>query len=229
LIKHYYLEGIVSELLLREKILEYLKANYEGYKRAKWEETISKIVHNYLGMVKRNKIDVKIIDITEIDITKQELIIIEYLEDIKLEKLAFIMLVYAKISNIMMDNTEGWINKSCSVICKEAKVNLKGIEKDRIFNELYKIEYIKQRKNTAKTNMKVCYVLEDSEVMITIKDFKDVIYQYLIWKGERWKKCEVCGRWIKVKGKKPQQYCPNCKKNKQLEWDREYRKRLKNE
>lgn len=234
LIKHYYIEGIIDDLLLREKILDYLKANYKNYKRAKWEEMISKIVHSFLSTIKRNKIDVEIIDITEIRITEAELNVIEGikdsegLKDIKLEKIAFIMLVYAKISNIMMNKTEGWINKPCGVICKEAKVNLKGAEKARIFNKLYKIKYIEQRKNNSKTNMRVCYINEDSETELVIKDFDGVIYQYLIWKGEKWKRCEVCGKWIKIKGKKPPEYCTTCKKEKQLDWQKESMKRLRN-
>ena len=211
LLKHYYIEGTTDELLLREKILEYLKNNYKGYKRAKWEDLDYKITRRFLNIIKRNKIDVKIIDVPKIGITKIELETIKNLNDIKLEKIAFIMLVYAKISNITMNNTEGWINKSCSVICKEAKVNLKGVEKERIFNNLYVQKYIEQRKNNSKTNMRICYVNNISELEMVIDDFDGVIYKYLIWKGEKWKRCCECGKWIKLKTfNSKQKYCKVC-------------------
>lgn len=229
LIKYYYINGMNDRLKLREQILNFLKNNYKQYKRAKWEETIIKVVDRFLNTTRKNKVDVKIFDINEIKITKDELIKIQELNNIKLEKIAFVMLIYAKISNIMMNSTEGWINKTCANICKEAKVTLKGIEKEKIFNNLYVLGYIEQRKHNAKTNMKVCYINEESEIEIIINDFEGVVYHYLIWKGEKWKKCEECNKWIKVKSKKPPKYCNTCKKQKQLEWDKEYRKRLKNQ
>ncbi|UZW14329.1 hypothetical protein OSC52_00200 [Clostridium pasteurianum] len=65
---------------------------------------------------------------------------------------------------------------------------------------------------------------------IEITDFEGVIYQYLIWKGERWKKCEECGKWIKIhKNSNKIKYCLKCAKeiqfNQKKEWDRNKRKR----
>jgi hypothetical protein len=211
LIKHYYLEGMTDKLQLREQLLNFLKNTYEGYKRAKWEDRVTSMVDYFLKTVRRNKLDVRIIDIKEIHITKQELEDISKLNNIRLEKLAFVALVYAKISNITMNNTDGWINKSCSMICKEARVSLKGIEKERIFNELYKIGYIEQRKNNAKTNMKICYLHEDSEIEIVISDFKDVVYKYILWKNKDMIACEGCGKPITPTSPN-KKYCGNCAK-----------------
>lgn len=229
LMKYYYLQGTIDKLELKEKLFTFLKDNYKDFKRPKWDESITKMIHGFLVLVKKKKIDIVITDVKEIHITKSELGSIQALNDIKLEKIAFIMLVYAKISNIITNNkSDGWINQSCSTICKEARVNLKGIEKIKIFNNLYEKEYIKQRKNNAKTNMKVNYIDNDSEVEMTINDFDGVIYQYLIWKGERWKKCNLCEKWIKQKSKKPTLYCNSCKKEKQLEWQKKSMKKIRN-
>ena len=74
--------------------------------------------------------------------------------------------------------------------------------------------------------MKINYIDNDSEVEMIINNFDGVIYQYLIWKGERWKRCELCNKWIKIRNKKntSQKYCGSCKKMKQLEWNNNYRK-----
>lgn len=223
LIKYYYLKGMEDKLQLREQILDFLKHNYDGYKRGKWENTVSKLVDSFLRLTKIHKIDPKIIEINKININKKELEYIEQLNDIKLEKLAFVMLVYAKVSNIITESTEGWINQSCSILCKEAKVNLKGEQKKKIFNELYKINYITQRKHNAKTNIKVCYIDEDSESEIIITDFEGVVHQYLIWKGERWKKCQECGKWIKITTGN-NMYCKKCAKEIQRQQKRNYDK-----
>lgn len=224
LIKYYYLQGMNDRLKLREQILNFLKNNYRGYKRPKWEETVTKMVDNFLRSIRKNKVEVKIVDINQIKITKGELEKIKRLSDIKLEKIAFVMLVYAKISNIVMNSNEGWINIPCGTICKEAKVNLKGVEKERIFNELYKIGYIEQRVNNSKTNIKVCYIDEESDIEMVISDFEGVIYQYLIWNGEKWRRCECCSKWIKPKNNK-QIYCNQCAKEKELEKYKKYNKK----
>lgn len=211
LIKYYYINGMEDKLKLREQILNFLKNNYKQYKRAKWEDTITKSVDKFLTTVKKNKIEVKIFDINKVKITKGELEKIKELDDIKLEKIAFIMLIYAKISNIMMNSNDGWINKSCSIICKEAKVNLKGTEKEKIFNELYVKGYIEQRKHNAKTNMRVCYIDDISEVELVINDFSNVVYSYILWKNEDMTRCDVCKKPIKVTNNKIK-YCKSCAK-----------------
>ena len=226
LIKHYYLADIKNELELRERVLEYLKINYINYKRAKWEDIVSKMIHGFLGITKRNKIDVKMIDIPRVGITKSELETIKKLDDIKLEKIAFIMLIYAKISNITRDNLEGWINKSCSIICKEAKVNLKGIEKDRIFNDLYVKKYIEQRKNNSKTNMKICYIDNISQLEIIIDDFTNVIYYYVLWENKDMIRCMNCGKPIKVTSNN-RKYCPKCWKEIEREQTKERVRRFR--
>lgn len=46
------------------------------------------------------------------------------------------------------------------------------------------------------------------KIEITIDDFDGVVYQYLIWKGERWKRCERCkNKWFKLKSPNSNQKC----------------------
>lgn len=220
LMKYYYLKGITDKLELKEKLFDFLKNNYEDFKRPRWEDNISKMIQRFLNLTKKKKIEPRIIDIKEISITKAELENIQALNDIKLEKIAFIMLVYAKISNIMMNNEDGWINKSCSVICKEAKVNLKGIEKEKEFHKLYEKGYIQQRKNNAKTNMKVCYINEDSEVEMIVNDFDNVVYKYILWRNKDMMACYNCGKPIKITTTN-NKYCNSCAKEIKKEQTRE--------
>ncbi|MCD3245280.1 hypothetical protein FDF96_04905 [Clostridium botulinum] len=227
LIKHYYLNGMTDKLQLKEQILNYLKNNYEGYKRAKWESTIEKMVKRFLKLAKNPKVEIKITDIDKIQITKNELKTIEQLNNKQLEKIAFVLLVYGKISNIIIKENDGWINQSCTIICKEAKVGLQGIEKTRIFHELYKKKYIEQSKHNAKTNMRVCYIDKEyinEDVELTINDFNGVVHQYLIWKGESWIKCASCQKWARQKSNKTK-YCPKCAREIEKEKHKERNKR----
>ena len=43
------------------------------------------------------------------------------------------------------------------------------------------------------------------------------IYSYLIYIGEKWKRCEVCGKYIKEGKTKKIKYCSDCAKKINLE------------
>lgn len=226
LMNYYYIEGVTEKLKLIEKLLDYLKKYYKDYQRIKWEDIIEKMTNRFLKLINEGKMTPKLLKIRRIDITNNEFEAIAKLDDIKLEKIAFIMLVYAKISNIKRDNKDGWINQPSNVICKEARVNLKGIDKDKIMNPLYTKEYIVQRKHNAKTNIKICYVDEDedSKIRFSITDPEGIIFEFLKEKGEKWKKCSRCNKWVRMKNNK-MKYCKECAKKVRKENDNKYQKK----
>lgn len=212
LIKYYHIEGM-DKKQINNQIIDFMKKYYKDFSINKWYKKINSAIDKFHKNANKYKSNSKLIEIESISITKGELENIEALENLKLEKIAFIMLVYAKISNIIMNNNEGWINKSCATICKEAKVSVKkGEKKEMLFNQLYNKQYILQRKNNSKTSIKVNYQYEDSDEEIIIDNFDEVIYYYLIFKGGKYKKCEICGKYIKVRSSKDnsKKYCNNC-------------------
>ena len=74
--------------------------------------------------------------------------------------------------------------------------------------------------------IKVNYAYEDSEEGLVIEDFDGVIYQWLKYKGERWKRCSECGKWIKAKGNKTS-YCKQCAEERERIRKREFKKNKK--
>lgn len=226
LIKKYYLDGIDKEIMYKN-IMDDLN-NYMGkeFIYTNWDSNMSKWIKRFYKNLSIYDTNVKMIDIEVITITKKELEHISNLNNLILEKLAFILLVYAKITNLQFQNDKSWVNKSYSVICKEAHVDLRGVEQRRIFHELVKQKYINASNNNSKTSIKVEFVDNDkmSENGIIINDFEGVIYQYLIWKGQKWVKCEKCGKWIIPRNNKTK-YCGVCAKEMQLEWQRESMKK----
>jgi hypothetical protein len=252
LIKHYYLQGMTDKNILKEQLLYFMSENYYGYKRSKWEKSVENIVSKFLSSIRKYGIQVELTNIESVKITKAELERIKEISNLEafeeldsltkknLEKICFIMLIYAKLSNIQLRSKESWISKSCSSILKEAKVNLKGDEKKRIFYYLYSQKYISQSNSTEKTSMKINYidVDEESEVVINIDNFENVIYYYMNYRGESWKRCEgviegkKCIKWVKVTNNKVK-YCSSCAKSIKNEQDKiadkKYREKQKNE
>lgn len=258
MVKYYYIvKNITDKQELKEKIFELLKKKYEGFKRGKWEKTVDRSVTLFLKNVKFKKEDKvnnerdffpnkEFVKIENVKITNNELQYIKQLDDKNLEKIAFTMLVYAKITNCILREDLNWVGQSITNIFKEAKVNLKGKDKELLLHKLYNtklkeieiidketgeiitedINYISMPKSNSKNSFKINYADynngKEDDIEITIEDFNSVIYYYLIWKGEKWKKCENCkSRWFKPTNNKSK-YCAKCAKEIKNEQNKIY-------
>ena len=217
LIKHYHIKGNTDRIDVKENIISNLeKCVNIVFKRVEWEDTISKTIDKLFRDIKIHKKNMKLVDVDKVAITINELNKINSLGNKKLKKLAFVLLVYAKISNVALDRDDGWINQSYKNIFTESKVSAKGNDKKLLLHELYKLKYISQSYKNDSTSLKINYIdnEEDSEIAFYIEDFDFVIYSYLNYMGENWIKCERCKKYfIKNKNaKKMPKYCSGCAK-----------------
>lgn len=226
LMKKYYLDELNKEEMYKAIMIDLEKSFGNNFIYTNWDSNVRRWIKRFYKNISIHKTKIRMDDIEKILITKGELEKISNLNNLVLEKIAFVMLVYAKISNIQLQSKEGWIRATCSMICKEAHVNLRGIEQQRILNNLYKLKYIKMSKNNSRTNIKINYFHKDSDDGIVINDFDGVVYQYLIWKGEKWKKCEQCGKYFKQKNNR-MKYCNICRKEKEKERAKEGMRKLR--
>lgn len=229
LIKYYYSEGNDKDEIYKF-IMDDLKNSLEDdFIYTKWNNMVKSNITRFIKLIRMYNINTELTNITEVKITNNELEKIKLLDDIVLEKIAFVLLVYAKITIQQNKNKDCWINQSCITICKEAKVGLRGVEQMRKMNELYIKKYIDMSKINTRTNIKVCFVDDKtSGEGLIIDDFNGVVYRYLIWKGENWKRCQVCNKWIKIKGKKDnsKKYCKACAKQENIRKTVENRKKF---
>jgi len=200
----------------------FLKKNLKGYNSVKWQNIIEKIVNS----VHKDK-DYEMFDIGEINITKNELTKISELKNLKYEKVMFILLVYAKIYNKLNSNDKCWVNEELKYIYSDTKMALKEKDQCKIIYEIAKLKYIEVSRNVDCTNIHVSIVDECGDVEIMIGDFRNLIYYYLRWKGDKIINCDGCGILIKPNNNK-NKYCSECAKEKQLQWQRESMQKLRN-
>lgn len=219
LIKYYYINNVTDKLDIQERTIKDMERCDIEFKRARWEEIIKKAINKFFKDRKKFGNEVEMVDIENVKITKSELDKITELKDKKFQKVAFILLVYAKITNIINKRSGGWINQSFNNIFKEAKVSVRGNNKQMMLHELSKMEYLTVCKNNNKTSLKVNYIDDDSEVIIELKDFNGVIHEYLKYIGEKWKRCKECNEWILQKSNR-KAYCKKCLLKKQKEWEK---------
>ena len=231
LIKYYYLRNRdIDKLELLYTILDNIKAcNLETFKASKCEEMITNRIDKFYKTIRKyGEENVKLNIIDKVVITKAEVELINTYDDKKVQNVMFIMLVYAKITNQLNNNESYWLNQSLTNIMKEAKVTDKTRKTD-IFHSLYKEGAISTGNRIDRVSIKVNYAYEDSEEAIVITDFDGCIHYWLMYKGEKWKRCKECGKWIKIYGVKDnsKKYCKGCAKVIQQEQKNDYKKREK--
>lgn len=193
------------------QINEYMEKFYSGFKPSKWKDRIENIVKT---THKTNNFN--LIDIDKIDIYESEWENIIALNDRQLEKLAFTLLVYQKINEIKSPDSNGWINNNLTDIFTEA--SLTGgkdyYEKKLLFNELYNLQYIKQKNTVDATSLQVNFRELDKEekVKFVVDNLSYAItYYYEHRDGVFYTCCEECNKRIIKKNNKTK-YCNKCAK-----------------
>jgi hypothetical protein len=224
-----------------DKLNDFMKSNYKNYNPVLWETMIEDISK------KSNKYNIR--EINSIGITKNELDTISLLNDITLEKLVFSMLCHAKLYNISSNNNNGWVNTKLPELYKTARVNVKRKDdKMLLIYKLLNINIVKNidsdgvitytspislsQKNT-NTNIQLLFIDDSDDYVLNINDFRELGYEYLLYLGENYSRCAVCGvlykqnknntykYCIKHRGYQPQEIktiqCIDCKKNVMIE------------
>jgi hypothetical protein len=128
---------------------KFMKESYEGYKHNDWKNVLEKAIE---GVERTNNLE--LVNIEEIHITKEEWNIVLKLEDDKLERLAFILLVYQKINEIINPTSNGWINIGMSNIFKESKIQRNDESKKLLFI-LKEKGYISQKNSCDSESIKI--------------------------------------------------------------------------
>ena len=154
------------------------------------------------------------IDVDKVNIYKEELETIKSLNNIRLEKLAFILLVYCKINKQVNPLINNKINIPLTNIIKESCLN-KNNDSKILLNDLYKKEFIHQGNSCDGTAIQILYAINEGELAFIIDDLRD--YQPITWYleyrlGLKYKKCKRCGKRfvVKINGKSNNVKQVNC-------------------
>lgn len=152
------------------------------------------------------------INIPYIDITDKEVAVIKTLPTQQLKRLAFTLLCLAKYWDKVIPNGDHWINSKDSYIMKLANINT-SIKRQsyllRFLNEQGLIQFSRVVDNT---NMRVLFI-EDGATEIRVSDFRNLGYQYMMYEGGPYFKCENCGltsRYTNTVKGTHRMYCVDC-------------------
>ena len=174
-----------------------------------------KIIDNCIASV--GKYGFKKID--SIKIMRSELSLIARLKNLRLERLAFVLLCVAKYDHYYSDSDEYWCNRSWTSIFSMARISKNSPEeRQKVLRALKLAGAIETTHKVGQDSLKILFVApeDDNNVVfeLTETDFKELGYVYLYYKNgfDGFIPCQSCGRLIK-KNTSNTKYSKECSKN----------------
>lgn len=194
-----------------DAILTYMTNNCTEF----YEEQYFKIIYRNISSAKKYKFR----NVAPVKITKSEMDKILSLNDIRKEKIAFVLLAVAKYyNNVSSDNnnrmyismTDLFKLSRVAIPCKERAVYLRFAYQEGILVE----------HTFVGTNLKVVgFVDDESETVLELceDDYKELAYAYLNYKNGGYKRCKCCGKLFKMHKSAPGRlYCKECGQKKDI-------------
>lgn len=191
-----------------DSIVEYMTNNFKDFSEMVYQKAIYGCIRDV------EKTPLKNIDVVKI--TKSELDEISSLDDIKKQKLAFVLLCTAKYRDQYNPGNGHKTDISATDLYKMARVVLPVSERNIYLHFLVKDGLVEAHNNSKSKNKKLLFVSEDDtdEVVMELHeiDYKELAYVYMSWKnnGEGFTKCQRCGKTIKQSKTRPRKYCEDC-------------------
>lgn len=195
------------------KIVDFMAQNYNGFMYQGYINTINKDIN------KAYKYKIK--DVNAINITKREMDKIMSLNDIRKEKIAFVILALAKYQNVESQRDNDTFYAKTSEIFKFARVVIPAKDRDLYFGFAYKEGLLKQNFSIGYNALTAAFVDHDEdEVVLTLDeyDYLELAYAFLNYKNGGYKRCDVCGRWFKARSNSAK-YCSIHRPNYELSSD----------
>lgn len=209
LLARYYREVGKDNDEIKELLSDFLhRCLKDKYKESKWIDSI------FYQVVKSKKYTLKKVD--KVAITKPEMEIVQSVKGKSRQKVLFTLLVLAKYYNAVSDKNNNWTNLEYKKIFKLANVQLSIQNQALLINDLYNCGFVNVSRNVGKPNIQVNFVDNESDVVLTITQLKDLGKEYLLFCGEDYIRCQKCGSIIK-NYKNNNKYCKDCGKYQPIE------------
>ena len=199
---NYYVQCL-SEKESYDMIVSYMSANYPEFTEVGSYKDIQGCIRD------ASKSPWK--DITQVVITKDELEKIQSLNDIRKEKLAFVLLADAKYDNAYKDKKVNCSFLSNSDLYRLSRVTMPIAERSMFLHFLYSEELVEININPMSKGKRLLYVSESDEdvgLVLNEHNYNELAFTYINWKSGGYKECKKCGNLFKAKTNA--QYCKKC-------------------
>ena len=150
-------------------------------------------------------------NIDSIKVTQGELEIISSLDNLRAEKILFVLLCMAKHQAIIYGFNNGLVKYSLPELCKTARVSVPAADREYILYNIIQHGFIGYPKKNNSPCLMVNFIDNDGDVVLQLDeiDCKELAYVYLNWKNNGgYNRCESCNRLFKKS--KARIYCSQC-------------------
>ena len=150
-------------------------------------------------------------NIDGIRVTKDELEIISSLDNLRAEKILFVLLCMAKQQSVTYGFTNGLVKYSLPDLCKTARVSVPAGDREYILYNIIQHGFLGYPKKNNSQCLIVNFIDNEGEEVLYLDeaDCQELAYVYLNWKNNGgYVKCENCGRLYKKS--KYKRYCSKC-------------------
>lgn len=214
LAKYYYHEEKLTPNKIYLKLVDVMEDKYNNFALAKWQSTL-------LDLSKNSK-KYPLVQIDYIPVTKNELLTINNIASKPIKRLAFTLLCLSKYRNAINPKNNDWENYKFKDIFKMANIQASKKEQGFMVHDLRNLGLIKMNKIVDNLSINICYVdKENSEEILQIRDFRNLGYEYLLYCGEKFIRCEKCGI-LTRKNSTNDKYCKECKSFVKNEQNKQY-------
>ena len=205
--------------------VEWLKKHHDNFDESCYSNLISDAIkgaHKY-----------PFYNIDSIKITKSELDMISSMDDLRAEKVLFVLLCMAKQQSVSNGFTNGLVKYSITDLCKMARISVPADDREYILYKIVQKGFLGYPKKN-NTQCLIVNFIHDDDVVLSLDeiDCQELAYVYLDWKnnGKGYTRCQMCNRLMKQSKTRPKKYCENCAKEVQTEqkrlWAEKNRKNL---
>ena len=188
-----------------DAILAYMTKNCRDF----YEEKYFKIIYRNIASAKKYKFR----NVASVVITRSEMNKITSLNDIRKEKIAFVLLAVAKYYNNVSADNNNRMYMPMSDLFKLARVAIPSKERASYLHFAYE-DGILVEHTFVGTNLKIVSFIDDNSESVMVlgeDDYKELAYTYLNYKNGGYKHCKGCGKLFKMHKSEPGRlYCKEC-------------------
>ena len=153
-------------------------------------------------------------NIEKIEITQSELDTIASLNDLRAEKVLFVLLCMAKQQSVANGFTNGLVKYSITELCKMARISVPAEDREYILYDIVQHGFLGYPKKNNTQCLIVNFINNEDKVILSLDeiDCQELAYVYLNWKndGKGYTRCQKCNKLIKQSKTKPRKYCEEC-------------------
>ena len=189
-----------------KETVRWMKENHDNFDESNYSNLISDAIKG------AKKYPFYVID--SVKITKSELDSISSLNNLRAEKVLFVLLCMAKQQMISNGFIGGLVKYTITDVCKMARISVPADDREYIlYNIVQKGLLSCPKKNDTKCLIVNC-INDDDDVVIELDetDCQELAYVYLNWKndGKGYGRCEYCGKLMKKPKSNPHRLCEDC-------------------